>query len=116
MARLLVPNRLVTEERRILLAHLGLDNSDIAGAWLAQQELSERLAVGREIVQQALHPARERWSRQPWMTGLHQEVAGLIEKGGGVMTTAELTAAVLGAHPDAEELGRRADAIAATRC
>jgi hypothetical protein len=63
MARLLVPSRLATEERRILLAYLGLDNSDTASPWLAQQELSERLTIGRESVQQALHRARERWSR-----------------------------------------------------
>ena len=31
MARLLVPSRLATEERRILLAYLGLDNGDTAG-------------------------------------------------------------------------------------
>ena len=39
MARLLVPGRLASEDRRILLAYLGLDNGDTAGAWLPQQEL-----------------------------------------------------------------------------
>jgi serine/threonine protein kinase len=116
IARLLVPSRLATEERRILLAYLGLDISDIAGAWLAQQELSERLAVGREIVQQALHRARERWSRQPWMTGLRQEVAALIEKGGGVMTTDELTAAVLGARGSVADEPQRSQWAAAVAC
>jgi len=116
MARLLVPSRLATGERRILLASLGLDNGDTAGAWLAQQELAERLAVGREIVQQALHRARERWSRQPWMTGLRQEVAALIEMGGGVMTTAELTTAVLGARGSVADEPQRSQSAAAVAC
>ena len=43
MARLLVPGRLASEDRRILLAYLGLDNGDTAGAWLPQQELPSAL-------------------------------------------------------------------------
>ena len=82
MARLLVPGRLASEDRRILLAYLGLDNGDTAGAWLPQQELSERLAVGRDIVQQALHRARERWSRQPWMVRLASGNCGAHRQGG----------------------------------
>jgi serine/threonine protein kinase len=38
LARVLVPVRLDMEERRILLAYLGLDNGGTGGAWLAQQE------------------------------------------------------------------------------
>jgi serine/threonine protein kinase len=113
MARLLVPGRLASEDRRILLAYLGLDNGDTVGAWLPQQELCERLAVGRDIVQQALHRARERWSRQPWMTGLRQDIVGLIGKDGGVMTTAELTAAVLAARGSVADEPQRSQWAAA---
>jgi hypothetical protein len=75
MARVLVPRRVETEERRILLAFLGLDNDGNGDAWLGQQDLAERLAVSRETIQHVLHRTRKRWSRQPWMTILRQEVA-----------------------------------------
>jgi hypothetical protein len=54
LARLLVPQRLDTDEGRILLAFLGLDNGHTGGAWLAQQELAESHDVSRDTVQRVL--------------------------------------------------------------
>jgi hypothetical protein len=54
LARLLVPQRLDTDEDRLLLAFLGLDNANTGGAWLAQQELAESHDVSRDTVQRVL--------------------------------------------------------------
>jgi hypothetical protein len=113
MTRLLVPVRVETEERRILRAYLGLDNDGTGDAWLGQQDLAEHLAVSRETIQQVLHRSCERWSRQPWMTILRQEVATLLEKGGGVMTSAELTTAMLGARGSVADEPQRSQWAAA---
>ena len=43
-------------------------------------------------MQHVLQHARERWSRQSWMTELRKEVAAWLDKNGGVLTAAELTA------------------------
>jgi hypothetical protein len=116
MARLAVPRRLPAEEQRVLLAFLGLDSPVQGGAWPAQQDIAARLTVPRRTVQGVLQHARERWSRQPWMTELRQEVAAWLDKNGGVLTAEELTAAVLTARgsvaPDAER-PRLAVALAA---
>ena len=116
MARLAVPRRLPAEEQRVLLAFLGLDSPSQAGAWPAQQDLAARLAVPRHTVQHVLQHARERWSRQPWMTELRKEIAAWLDKNGGVLTADELTAAVLTARgsvaPDADR-PRLAAALAA---
>ena len=50
------------------------------------------------------------------MTGLRQVVAALIEKGGGVMTTTELTAAVLGARGSVADEPQRSQGAAAVVC
>ena len=116
MTRLAVPRRLPAEEQRVLLAFLGLDSPSQAGAWPAQQDIAARLAVPRRTVQHVLQHARERWSRQPWMTELRKEVAAWLDKNGGVLTADELTAAVLTARgsvaPDADR-PRLAAALAA---
>jgi len=116
MARLAVPRRLPAEEQEVLLAFLGLDSPAQGEALPAQQGIAARLAVPRRTVQRVLQHARERWSRQPWMTELRKDVATWLDKNGGVLTADELTAAVLTARgsvaPDADR-PRLAAALAA---
>src|SRR5215831_18251715 len=95
MARLAVPRRLPAAEQGILLAFLGLASPPQDGAWRAQQDIAEGLAVPRQTVQRVLQQARERWSKQPWMTELRKEIAAWLDKNGGILTAHELTAAVL---------------------
>jgi hypothetical protein len=74
-----------------------------------------QLGLARETVPQALHRARERWDRQPWMTVLREDVAAILDKSGGVMTTDELATALLvtrGSAADAPERSR----LAAKEC
>jgi serine/threonine protein kinase len=101
MARLAVPQRIDADERTILLTFLGLDTDSQPGAWCAQQDVAEQLGVTREAVQHTLHRARERRNRQPWMTALREDVAKMIDKTGGVMTTHELATSLLAARGSA---------------
>ena len=98
MVRLAVPRRLPDEEQRVLLAFLGLADTSQAGAWQSSQELVAQLAVPRHTMQRVLQQARERWSRQPWMTELRKEIAAWLDKHGGVLTAHELATAVLTAR------------------
>jgi serine/threonine protein kinase len=101
MARLAAPQRIDADERTILLAFLGLDTESQPGVWTAQQDVAEQLGMTRETVQHTLHRARERWSRQPWMTALREDIARMIDKSGGVMTTHELAMLLLAARGSA---------------
>jgi hypothetical protein len=101
MARLVVPQRIDADERMIQLAYLGLDHASEPDAWPARQEVAENLGMTRETVQHTLHRARERWCRQPWMTVLREDMARMIDKNGGVMTTHELATLLLAARGSA---------------
>jgi serine/threonine protein kinase len=116
MARLVVPQRMDADERAILLAFLGLDTAVDPGLWLAHQDVAEQLGMARETVQQALHRARERWNRQPWMTALREDAANMLDKSGGVMTTDELATALLAARGSAADEPDRSRLAAAVAC
>ncbi len=116
MARLAVPQRMDADERAILLAFLGLNQTGDPGSWAAQQDLAERLGLARETVQHALQRARERWNRQPWMTALREDAANLLDKNGGVMTTHELATALLAARGSAADEPERSRFAAAVAC
>ena len=114
MARQAVPRRIEADEQHVLRVFLGLDPTQ-ESAWLARQDVAERLGLGHDTVQRALQRARERWGRQPWMTALREDIAILLDKSGGVMTTDELTAAVLtarGSTLDGPDRSRFAAAVA----
>jgi serine/threonine protein kinase len=115
MARLAVPQRIEADERTILRAFLGLDHTSRPDAWPAQHDVAERLGMSRETVQHTLHRARQRWGRHPWMTALREDVARLLDKSGGVMTSHELATALLaarGSATDEPERSRLAAAVA----
>lgn len=116
MVRLAVPQRIDAAERAILLAFLGLDKAVESGSWTAQQDLAAQLGLARETVQQALHHARERWNRQPWMTALREDAANLLDKSGGVITTHELATALLAARGSAADEPERSRFAAAVAC
>jgi serine/threonine protein kinase len=116
MARLAVPQRIDADERTILLAFLGLDPASQSGAWTAQQDVAEQLGMTRDAVQHTLHRARERWGRQPWMTALREDVARMIDKSSGVMTTHELATSLLAARGSAANEPGRSRVAAAVAC
>lgn len=104
ITRRLLPRGGDEDELAILRGLLGL--APLGGrtvAWPAQQDVAEGLSYPREDVRHALERARERWSkdRGGWMVPLRDDVAGLVEKHGGVLTREELVVALLRArgHP-----------------
>lgn len=110
-----VGSRLEDETARYLKGLLGLDTEIRMPPYAPQQALAEKLKVNRTGLQEALEAARERWSRQPWMTALRDDIARLIDKHSGVMTGKELAEAVLSARgsvADGDERYRLASAVA----
>jgi serine/threonine protein kinase len=108
--RRLLPRQGDADEPAILRGLLGL--APLAGrtvAWPAQQDVAEGLSYPREDVRRALEGARERWSkdRGGWMVPLRDDVAGLVEKHGGVLTRGELVTALLRARGSAAADGER---------
>jgi serine/threonine protein kinase len=103
LVRLVVPRRLDPAAQRLLLACLGLESLAQGSAWAPQQDVAERLGVDRDTVQQVLHRVRDRWGRQAWMTELRDDIAVLVDKHGGILTTTELTIAVLAARGSAAD-------------
>jgi serine/threonine protein kinase len=81
-------------EATALPALLGLDER-LADPWPAQDAVAVLANVTRGRVSQILAKARERWGRQPAITGLRQEMTALLSAHGGVMTTTELAGALL---------------------
>ena len=90
----------------ILLAFLGLAHRVAPGAWPARRSWPSSSAWTADTVQQALHRARERWSRQPWMTVLREDAPTCSTRAAGCMTTHELATALLAARGSAADEAR----------
>ena len=63
-------------------------------------------------MQQVLHRVRDRWGR-PWMTALRDDIATVLDRHGGILTAAELTAAVLAVRGSAADEPTRSQYAAA---
>jgi serine/threonine protein kinase len=103
------PARSHSSEPRVLLMLLGLDDaaSSPVAAWPSQTEVAAAHDITRARVGQVLAAARERWSRNPSLTALRDDLAEAITAEGGVMTAAELIRSVLAARGSALEEPRR---------
>ena len=98
---------------RTLEAWLGLGDDDLPD-WPSQSEVARHFGVTPPAVSQALSRARQRWLKNPAMTRLRDDIVGLLEAQGGVMTVTELGEAVLAARGSMQEgpvRGRHAAAI-----
>ncbi len=102
-----VGSRIEDEAARLMKGLLGLDPGATMPPYAPQQGVAETLKVNRTELQEALEAARERWSRQPWMTALRDDIARLIDKHSGVMTGEELAEAVLSARGSVADGGER---------
>jgi len=108
-------SRVAEGEASPLKCLLGLDAEVAVSSYAPQQEVADALRLDRSEVQKALETARQRWSRQPWMTALRDDIARLVDKHAGVMTGDELAEAVLAARgsvADGAERYRLATAVA----
>jgi serine/threonine protein kinase len=110
-----VGSRAEDDAARLLKGLLGLHSGVALPLFAPQQRIAETFQVSRTDVQDVLEAARERWSRQPWMTALRDDIAWLIDKHSGIMTGEELAEAVLAARgsvADGVERYRLASAVA----
>lgn len=116
LAELLVPKPPADEtDRMVTAAFLGLDESP-GSAWPTQRETSERTALDRGIVAEALATARSRWSRRPNLTTVRSELVDHLRHRGGVAGGDELAAVLLTERGSlAEEPVRSARARAVVR-
>lgn len=100
--------------RRTLSALLGLDPG-LEEPWPGQAEISRFLGVTRARTGQLAGKFQQRWAREPAITRLRADVALVLEGAGGVMTPAELAAALLlsrGSIHDEPQRTQRALAVA----
>lgn len=103
-------------EQEVLQAYLGWADYDTAREWLSQTDLAARLGVTRQRVGQAVTEARERCKRFPSITSLRELIFEILNAHAGVVTHAELIAAVLTARGSTfEEPKRTQMASVATR-
>jgi serine/threonine protein kinase len=86
--------------KRALRCLLGLDDA-LTDPWPNQIEVARLLNVSRARIGQLVTKFQERWSREPSITRLRDDIAEAIEKAGGVMTGGELAEAVLAARGSA---------------
>jgi len=76
-------------ENTALEALLGLD-SRIESVWPSQGDVAPLAGVTRGRISQILTDAQKRWLKDPAMTVVRDDIAKLLEKNGGVMSSEEL--------------------------
>lgn len=90
---------------RCLRLYLGLD-APPAGAtlppWPSQGQVARVLGATQPTVSKALSEARKRWEREPSLTDLRREIAGMLQAHERVMTLRELARDVLVLRGSAE--------------
>lgn len=115
LARGLIPAGIDDTTTQVLQTLLGLvPGGPGPGPWPAQREIAEHLGLARSEVERHITEAVSRWRTSKPLNGLRDEIAGLMDAGGGIMTLAELTEAVLmlrGSTLEGEARQRRAAAI-----
>jgi len=84
--------------------------------WPSQSEVADEVGVTRARIGQVLGKARKRWLKIPAMTQLREEIVGLLDGAGGVMTAGELAEALLARRGSSEvEPLRTRQALAVAR-
>jgi hypothetical protein len=77
--------------RKIRAAYLGLgDPLNGQADWPNQNDVATELRLTRQLISQALKANRDRWTREPRVTALLDDLLGLLRSSGGVMTVGEL--------------------------
>ena len=85
---------------------LGLDQG-AESFWPSQGDTALRAGVARGRISEILTEAQARWSRDPVITALRDQIAALLETNGGVMSAAELCETLLIARGSIEDEPRR---------
>jgi hypothetical protein len=93
-------------ETTALEALLGIDER-VDAIWPSQGDIAPLAGVTRGRISQILTEAVARWLRDPAITALRDQIAAVLEAGGGVMAAAELCASLLAARGSIEDEPRR---------
>lgn len=93
-------------ENTAIEALLGLD-SRIDQIWPSQGDVAPLVGVTRGRISQILTEAQARWSRDPAITVLRDQVTESLEQNGGVMSAPELCQSLLDLRGSVEEEPRR---------
>lgn len=99
--------------RQLLSMLLGL-GTPAPQAWLSQSDLVDQTGMSPSFVTQWTTKFQSRWSKEPAVTKLRNDLAEMLKRSGGVMGSAELAEAILMARgSDQEEpiRSRRATAL-----
>jgi serine/threonine protein kinase len=97
---------------------LGLDElpGPCPPQWPSQTDVATARAITRARVSQIVSRVRQRWAKNPALTGLRDEMERFLDAAGGVMTARELSQAVLAARGSSRlEPGRSQAALAVAR-
>jgi hypothetical protein len=85
---------------------LGL-NEELKETWPSQTDVAEISKVTRARVSQVAGKFQDRWAKEPAVTKLRAEIAGVIEAAGGAMVVPELADALLVSRGSIEDEPRR---------
>ena len=99
--------------RQVLHMLLGLDDS-FHQPWLSQSDLVDQMGMSSEWVTKWVMKFQSRWSKEPAVTKLRNDLVEMLKRSSGVMASTELAEAVLMARgSDQEEpvRSRRATAL-----
>lgn len=93
-------------ENTAIEALLGLDQR-VDQTWPSQGDVAPLAGVTRGRISQIMTEAQARWIKDPAITALRDQVAGLLELNGGVMSAVELCESLLVARGSVEDEPRR---------
>lgn len=92
--------------QRTLQAVLGLD-PQLDGLWPSQTDVAGCVDVTRGRVGQLVSKFQVRWAKEAALNKLRGDLAGMLERAGGVMSVAELAEAILVARGSAQDEPQR---------
>jgi hypothetical protein len=91
-------------EDRGLAAYLGMEG-EFSPAWPTVGDASSKCDMSREALTSALVKARERWSKQPGITEVRNDLAILLNSNAGVLSAVEAASLLLAARGSVETDG-----------
>lgn len=100
--------------QEMLQAFLGIAPHEDLSYWPTQTDVAQAFGWNQSRFWQALKDARERWRRMPSVTQLRLDIRTILDRVGGVISAADLAAAVLAARGSVNEdpvRGRLAAAV-----
>lgn len=102
--RLLPRASKVNSDRSIpmIRALLGLEG-DFRESWPSQADVAEFAEVTRARVNQVVGKFQARWAKEPAVTRLRDDLAGIVESAGGAMLVPELAESLIAARGSAQE-------------